>query len=70
MGVVAAHVETEHPEAYDPENLELDMRAYCPRDNTDLSEPGVRDLGGGRERLSYECPTCHRSYELTRDPPS
>lgn len=55
IGLVAAHIETEHP----GEELELDMVVICP--SCDNVCPLTMDDG---KRFIHDCPSCKRTYRI------
>ena len=66
VGVMKAHVETEHPEQVNDDGepaLLFELVARCLRCDTPLDEFGKVDMGTHYE-INYRCPKDHRSYRL------
>lgn len=64
VGVVNEHAKVEH-DMEEGEKLQLDMRAFCPRDDTELKSPYI--LPGnvkGKEIHEFICSKCRRTYRL------
>lgn len=73
MGVVNAHVETEHPEQVKADgvtpDVRLDMVVVCPRCDIEAPLTRTTDLpvrGGFITHILYQhdCPRCHRTYRI------
>ena len=64
LGVIEAHVLTEHPEQVKEDGsprIDMTLVVLCPR--CDVKMPRTRSIERtGHRELHYDCPACHRSY--------
>lgn len=67
VGVVGAHMETEHDDVSDKIHLELVM--LCPRCRKAMSLFYSEPTASG-ERHHYECVPCHRVRAVNQTPPA
>lgn len=49
MGVVKAHMETEH----NTDDVQLDMAALCPKCDLVMEPFSIQDAGPGQKRITY-----------------
>lgn len=66
VALVAAHMQTEHGAAEEDSSIKLDMRAFCPRDDTYLVDPYIRHLPNGKTLIDHTCSKCKRTYTVTQ----
>lgn len=59
MELVAAHFDME--EGHDPEDLKMEMVAWCWRCDVEMYLFRTQDLGQGSERLHYHCELCRQA---------
>lgn len=60
MQVVKDHFDAEH----DGAEPDLDLTAFCPRDQIRLDVRMTGVLRSGRQVTTYDCPTCKRTYRV------
>lgn len=69
MGVVRAHVESEHPEQVTSDgdlDVQMEMVVICPR--CDIEVPLFRSIDkGATVDLEYVCGQCHRGYGIQQN---
>jgi hypothetical protein len=61
--------EAKHPHSSDAE-LQLEFRTYCIRCDSLLEKPTRIVNHPQYQKWYFDCPKCHRSYTLKRDPVS
>lgn len=66
ISLLEAHFDLE--EGHDPEQLRLEMVAWCHRCDVEMNFDRTEQLRGGRQRHHYSCAVCHRRDSVAQDP--
>lgn len=64
--LLEAHFDLE--EGHDPDNIRLEMVAWCRRCNVEMNHDRTEQLAGGRVRHHYSCGSCHRRDSVIQQP--
>lgn len=65
QALLAAHFDLE--EGHDPNDIRLELVAWCHRCQGEMELFRSQDLGQGRQRHWYNCPTCKRARSVIQD---
>lgn len=68
MSLVEAHFDLE--ERHDPNDIRLDMVAWCHHCNGEMKLFRSVELGQGAQRHHYQCPACRRTRSCVQVPPA